>query len=90
MLTEIQPVSPGIPSGLLDALIQFNQAHRLMMRYFHPSVKLYFPADLTRSQYEEITEALYEIDSSDSAAQIIQQAREAFGIYAYKRDQIAF
>jgi hypothetical protein len=91
MTQEIQPSPVGfVPSDIHLALSEFNQAHRLMMRYFEPAVKCSFPGDLTRDQYEQICEVMYEIDSSDTADTLIRNAKEAFGRYAYKRSLISF
>ena len=80
MTQDIKPSPVGfVPSDIHLLLGEFNQAHRLMMRYFEPGVKCSFPGNLTRDQYEQICEALYELDPSDTADTLIRNAKEAFG-----------
>ena len=79
-----------VPLDLHLALHDFTQAHRLMMRYFDPGVKIIFQGDVPADEYDRITDLLYELDPSDAAAVLIAEARQRFAIYAYKRSLILF
>lgn len=101
MNDDILPHPVGsVPDDIHLALADFVVANRLMMRYFHPAVAVTFPGDITREDYEQICEALYELsysmgdsnelDSSATADTLIRNAKEAFGRYVHRREAISF
>lgn len=87
---EVQEAGELVPLDLHVALSNFTQAHRLMMRYFDPGVKVIFQGDVVAEEYAKITDQLYELDPSDAAATLIAEAKQKFAIYAYKRSLILF
>lgn len=80
-----------VPQDIHMALDDFVQAHRALLRYFHPQeLGFQYLGDKLLVDYVRYTDTLYDLDTSDTAALLIENAKRLFQVYAYKRSQILF
>jgi hypothetical protein len=80
-----------VPQDIHMALDDFVQAHRALLRYFFPrELSFQYLGDTQLQDYLDYTDTLYDTDTSDNAALLIQDAKRLFQVYSYKRSQIGF
>lgn len=83
-------ITPLVPDNIHLVLEEAIKAHAQLLKYFYSQYSFNYIGDMTRENYDNLCEELYDIDSSDQADRIIRTAREAFGKYAYQREAILF
>jgi len=71
-------------------LNQFVKAHKRMLLYFEPGVRVETPADLRQDQYQSLTDTLLSIDSSPEALSRVLEARQAYASYLSQRNTVPF
>ena len=86
------PHSHLVPQDIHLALAAFVTAHKALLRHSGDGsyAACQYLGDVTYEEYQELTDAMYERYTSDSAAAMIQEAKQLFQVYAYKRALILF